>query len=221
MTESERKEFEFALGYVLKLAESGRTLDQVEEHRSMKRADALEDWYTSKGQYRNPELTKRTYDRIYSKTRAKLRREADRSQAGRHSILWQGFRNPVTGKLRIPISFGSKNVNTENASMTPAQANLVSLLTKNRKVNDFKKLQKRVNRRSGDFEFIGDPTVFNIHASRLTNRGKEDFKKAYRYVHGYEPSDYQVDAIAERLFGTHAGFAGQPHIFERYNSRKI
>lgn len=226
MDATEKRKFEFALGYVLKLAEAGKTLDQVVAYKAQKRAASDDFWsrldkYRENGDYADPTATRRLYERIYEKTRGKLRREADRSQAGRFSILWQGLRNPVTGKLRLPISLGSKKVNTENASMTPAQANLVSLLSKHRNVKDFRKLQRKVRSGSGDFEFLGDPTVFNSHASRFTARGKEDFKKAWRYLHGYDPSDAFVDGFASRLFGTRAGFDGAPHIFERYNSRKI
>lgn len=226
MNDTEKKEFEFALGYVLKLAESGRTFDQVLGYKAQKTAASDDFWsrldeYKENGKYPDPKATRRLYERIYSKTRGKLRREADRSQAGDFSPTWQGFRNPITGKWRFPISFGSRKVNTENASMTPAQANLVSLLSKHKDIKNFRQLQGKVSGRSGDFEFLGDPTVFNSHASRFTTRGREDFKKAWRYVHGYDPTDSFVDGFASKLFGTHAGFDGAPHIFERHNTRRI
>lgn len=221
---------EYVDGFVQKLAEAGVTLDQAENFVFGKKAydvkaDSVESILNNKrysgGQYKDPVFSRNLYERVYSKTRNKLNREANRAQAGRLSLVWQGLRNPVTGKWRVPISLGSKKINTTVATMTPAQANLVALLSKHKKLKNFNQVQRKVNRRSGDFEFMGDPTIFNARASKLTNRGIEDFKKAYKYVHGFEPDNEMVEMITNRLFGTHAGFDGAPHVFERYTGRGI
>lgn len=201
----------FSLGFALKLAEAGVPADRLVQAIDKKAADSDKE----------PSVSRRAYEMIYEKTRGKLRREADRSQVGRGSLLWQGFRNPVTGKFRFPISFGSKKVNDEIASMTPAQANFVSLLTKYKNLKNHFQVQKKSRQENGDFEFLGDPTVFNSRSSRLTSRGLSDFRKAYKYVNKVDPGDEYAKILTSKLFGENAGFDGSPHIFETVNRRRI
>ena len=221
---------EYVDGFMGKLAEAGVTLDQAEGFVFGKKADVgikadsmesiMNNPRYARGEYVDPKFTRRLYERIYAKTRRKLGREMDRAQSGK-LLVWQGLRNPITGKFRLPVSLGSKAINTQTSTMTPAQANLVSLITKHRNLKSFKGVQRKVNRGSADFEFMGDPTIFNARTSRLTRRGVEDLKKAWKYVHGYSPDDTTIEMLTNRLFGTNAGFDGSPHVFERYTGRGI
>lgn len=218
--QDERKQIEFSIGYVLKLAEAGKTLDQVERFKLSKKAAADDfskrlDEYLSIGRWQDPAIARNLFEAIYSKTRGKIRKEIGKSKAGRKTVTWQGFKNPITGKKRFPLSLGSKKTNIDNSTMTPAQANFVSLLSKEKKIKNFKNLQKRYRNRSSDTEFINDPMTFNSRAGRLTEAGKRDFKKAFKYVHGYEIDDDYMEALTDRLFGTHAGFDESPFIFRR------
>jgi hypothetical protein len=210
-----REGMEYALGFVMKLAEAGVTFDQAEDFVFSKKAQS------STIEAKEPTVSRRAYDRIYRGTRARIRREADKSQMGNMSLIFQGLRNPITGKFRFPFSIGSKKYNTDISTMTPAQANMVSLLTKHRNIKDYRTIAKHINRGNPDFEFLGDPTVFNTRTGRLTARGMEDFKKAYKYVHNITPDDFIVNRMTNKLFGTTAGFDGSPYMFEQFQKRRI
>lgn len=197
------EEMDYTLGFVMKLAEAGVTLDQAEKFVFSKKADSDSE----------PKISRRAFERIYEKTRKKLRSEINRSDAGDSSIVWQGFRNPITGAIRFPLSIGSRRSNDVNATMTPAQANLVALLTKHRNINGYRGVQRKFKNFHPDFEFMADPTTFNADKGKLTNRGQKDLKKAYKHVFGYEPTDDILGMLTSRLFGTNSGFDGTNHIF--------
>lgn len=199
----------YTLGYVLGLAEGGATVEDAERFVLFKSAQA------------EPTQSRRGYERVYDKTRKMLRRETDRAQRGSRGIVFQGFKNPVTGKLRLPFSIGAKKSNTDISTMTPAQANLVALLTKHTRLRNHNDVARKVNKGHRDFEFLGDPTVFNGRAGRLTNRGMQDLRKAWKYVKGYDPDDFQLREFTNRLFGTQAGFGGSPFVLEAFHRREI
>lgn len=167
-------------------------------------------------------LSKATRDRIYRDTRADMMAEADRARGG--FMRWQGFRDPLSGRLRIPVSFGSRKQNVWNSSMTPSQANMVSLLTKNRKIRDYRQLSRAMDKGRSGLEFMGDPSVVNLHSGKLTNHGMDDLKFAFRHVHGRDPTEddmAKLNARMDRLLGTHAGANGNPHRFEQYLPRSF
>jgi len=205
------KGMDYALGFVLKLAEAGRTFDEARTFVLGKSAADEE----------KPAISRRTYDRIYEKTRKRLLREYIRSMKGDMTPVYQGFMNPITGKLRFPISIGAKKSNVDVSTMTPAQANMVSLLTKHRKIKNISGVSRRLNRRNPDFEFMTDPTVFDASRGRFTRHGLSDFRKAYRYVHGSDPTDYDIGELEARLFGHTSGFDGSPYVFGQLKRRMI
>lgn len=219
------KGMDYALGFVLKLAEAGRTFDEARSFVLEKSAyGGSGEWYPATGRNAAPSepmLSRRTYDRIYAGTRKRLLREADRASSGDRAIVFQGFRNPVTGGFRFPFSIGSRKSNIVNSTMTPAQANLVALLTKHKRLKGYRQVARKLRNGSPDFEFMRDPTIFNSHANRLTRRGMEDLRKAYRHVHGVTPDDYVLGTLAGRLFGTNSGFDGNPVVFDRIQGRMI
>lgn len=94
-------------------------------------------------------LSKATRDRIYANTREDMADESGRASAGSGGLTWQGFFDPVTGEWRSPVSWGSTKANVRNSSMTPTQANMVSLLTKNKGIQDYRQMTSALNGNRG------------------------------------------------------------------------
>lgn len=166
-------------------------------------------------------LSKETRDRIYANTRDDMFREAYRAGKGSGGLTWQGWRDPVTGKLLFPVSWGSRRHNVANTSMTPSQANMVSLLTKNRKIRDYRQLTRAIRNGRGGLDFMKDPSVVNLHSGKLTRHGMDDLKFAFKHVYGRDPTELDMMRLnnrMERLLGTHAGANGNPYRFEKYLS---
>ena len=174
--------------------------------------------------YRVDGLSKDMIDSIYRGTRSKLVGEADRSSRGSRVITWQGWRDPVTGALRWPVSFGSKAKNDRNASLSPAQANLLSLLTQGRKYRNHRDVARALRKGDSNLEFLGDPTKFDLGASKLTDKGMRDLNFAWKTRFGHDMNEHERGLVEQRLntlFGTNTIEGGKPFRFERFGPRPI
>jgi hypothetical protein len=146
--------------------------------------------------------------------------ESSRMHGRAWEPIWQGWKDPITGSLRFPISIGPTKSNERNATLEPSQANLVSLLTKNRKLKTHKDLERAMDRALDGVEFLGDPSIVDIKGGTLTRLGKQDLAFAYELVRGrkLDPSSTtELSTRIDKLLGTHAGPGGSPYRFKRYS----
>lgn len=165
-------------------------------------------------------LSKATRDSIYSNVRQDMANEADLARKG--GLHFRSFRDPITGRMRFPIGLRGSRTNVFNSSMTPSQANFVSLLTKNRGVKNHMDLTRAIDRGRKGFDFMGDPSTVNLHSGKLTRHGQKDLEFAFKHVYGRDPTQNDLAKLNKRmdtLLGTHAGANGTPYRFEAYLPR--
>ena len=174
--------------------------------------------------YRVDGLSKDMIDAIYRNTRSKLVDEARRSTRGARAITWQGWRDPITGALRWPVTFGSRMKNDRNASLSPVQANLLALLTQGRKYRNHRDVARALRMGDSNLEFLGDPTKFDLGNSKLTDKGMRDLNFAWKTRFGHDMNDHEKQLVAQRmneLFGTNTIEGGKPFRFEHFGPRPI